>query len=395
MIDNFSGLTYETPEAEFSYNVASGAKNDSTCTIDLRIQGPTCGEIVTSSDISNVKTIAYNYLKDNDLLSINATTSGCFAIMKLKKIKVKPIAGTDVWEATCQYSPNDYSGSTDVIDIRPEFTFSTTAKQTHITHSRGTLNRFSFFYHHLLTAYNNVIANAKFMYDWQEITLAQKMAIESEAASKYDASLKIFNKYSAKYGATIDYMGAIGVSEGEIQGVDIYTPTMTFSRQVNIMDDVFTWQVIRNLATATGSVNADYFFEFQPGEILFKGVTNCTKATVTTDSVVITGGDNGETPITSIVVEPALMWTLTLDFEGNPNATLDMGKGMEPVFKRGWDYLWVEYQKETATDSNDNKKIMKYPVQGNIEVVYPYLNFCDFFGFGDGREYDVTTVYGQ
>jgi len=131
--------------------------------------------------------------------------------------------------------------------------------------------------------------------------------------------------------------GAIGYDGENVNGVDITVP-------------VYNWQETHYLSNAqlnepayyalTGSVNSDVFRGFQPGEVLFLGVTGQKR------------------------LGPNPLWELTFKFSYSGNRFVSV-PGVGDLNKKGWEYLWVQYG-DTVTA---NTKV-KQPVAAYVEKVY-------------------------
>lgn len=294
------GEALESPEVKISYNTRRKQDN-SSITINLRLQGAKTDDYVTAENISTIQSLAYEWLRERNMLFYNVNG----AILILKSIKTTPIAGTDIWEAECEFGPSD---THDASLVKTNFTFSTTAKTTKIVRSFGT----------------------------ESVDLTG--------------------------GPGFDCGGQIGWNGEGWEGCDIYTPTLSFTRDIWVMEDDLSWNEIRGYSDYTGYINSDVFYGFEPGEVLFKGVTNSQRvSTQLNDSLTIR------------------YWALTLAFECMYNTWMDF-EGYS-LYKRGWDYLWYLYFK-TVIDYNGDKTVCKWPYQMNVEQVYPEAPFCELFEFG-------------
>ena len=310
------GMNIDTPQFEVSFNnppKQSGGK--STATFDFKIYYEPEGKEITSADMAAVRNLAYQGLNERNLLTIpvlgDGSGGGSFA-MVLKSISAKPIPGTDVWEVSAKYDDSrDDSGSANQELTMKNFQFSTQGRTSHIVRSIRTVD-----------AINCYGYGRAYCYDFQQM---------------------------------------IGFNDGEFAGVDVKRPNLTFQRDIWILNDSVDFDFIRMLAEFTGSVNADYFYGFEPGTVLFTGVSQGQKAQL------------------SIGDSKILYWNISLGFETSPNSWIDFGGGQ--IFKRGWDYLWYLNQKTTLS-SDMGQIVSRVPIQATVEQVYPYENFCDFFGFG-------------
>lgn len=320
------GEVLESPEITIAYN--STRKNDeSSLTITLRILGQKTEDYVTTANMTSIQSLVYIWLNERGLIwpSISGKQ------LMLKKIKTTPIPGTDIWEAECEYGKRDSEGQPAF--VKPNFTFTTTAKTTKRVRSIQTV-----------------------------------------------AATSLFGPNAAW-----DFGGQIGWNGEGWEGCDVFTPTLSFSRDIWLLEGSLTWDLMRELSDITGYVNADMFCGFYPGEVLFKGVTNTQRSSLASSS-----GDN------SITLN---YWGLTLSFECTPNVWVNFN-GYEE-YKRGWDYIWYLYLKDTVSISDsgtgyNDKFVCKYPAQMNIEQVYPETEFCPYFDFGYENGYitdDLDRLY--
>jgi hypothetical protein len=164
-------------------------------------------------------------------------------------------------------------------------------------------------------------------------------------------SLSTVNRYGV---LPPDMKGAIGVNGDDVDGCDIVTPSLKLRIRCKHPQAVITADQIRNLARATGYVNSDVFFGFQPGEMLFLGAD----------------GEQGTETETSVGYE----------FDARENAegakALTIGDIVN-VHKQGHDYLWVRY-----VDEEDEDCPVKNAKHVYIERVYKRTGFQLLFGFG-------------
>ncbi len=136
------------------------------------------------------------------------------------------------------------------------------------------------------------------------------------------------------------HQGAIGVTpDGTIEGVDIPVPVFQFSETHYLPDEFVTPQYKGLLARLTGCVNAATFRGLEAGECLFLGASGTKRAIAD--------------------------WEITYRFAGSPNETdLTVGN-ITGIPKRGWEYLWVEY--EMVEDAN---RLATRPIAAHVEEVH-------------------------
>lgn len=147
--------------------------------------------------------------------------------------------------------------------------------------------------------------------------------------------------------------GAINDNGNGVEGVDINVAHFSFSitRYVRVMELPGTY--FNDLLGITGKVNVATFvvtlmgsqtLTFAPGECLFLGATGSQK-----------GLEDFE---------------ITFKFSRSENKVgITMGD-IEDIEKRGWEYLWVKYEK---VDSNH--RITHNPLAVYVEQVYEYGDF--------------------
>lgn len=315
------GMTLDTPQFDVSYNADPKSKSDSTATLGFKIvygevdpdmsDDGTTGN--TAAAMNAVKSLAYQTLRDTRRLSLtlggSIETGDVGQIFNLDKISVRPIAGTNIWDVTCQYKTRSESSEGGSSDIGlKNFNFSTVGKTIHITHSLA--------------------------------TVTQNPGIE--------------------YGG-FNFQQGIGFTDGEFAGVDVKRPNLVVQRDIWILEASLTWDLIAALADFTGSVNDDSFYGFDPGTVLFAGVTQGQRAQLRIGGTTIR------------------YWNITLSFEVAPNEPITFKQ--DTIVKNGWDYYWV-FTMKTILSSDSGKIVYRMPIQANVEQVYPYREFKEFFGFG-------------
>jgi len=160
---------------------------------------------------------------------------------------------------------------------------------------------------------------------------------------------------TAATGTATDHKGAIGVSKDSVEGVDIKVPVYAWSETHSIPASSITAAYIAKLkAVANAPVNNASFRGSAAGEILFESVTGTSKDQES--------------------------WELTFSFVESKNATgLTVG-GITSIAKKGWEYLWTEYEDVEDTTSHTIAKNAKAVY---VERVYDSSNFADL-GIGIG-----------
>lgn len=140
-----------------------------------------------------------------------------------------------------------------------------------------------------------------------------------------------------------DYRGAINVTDDRIEGTDVFAPKFEWTRTIALPFVTRTYlTAIRNLV---GKKNAAQFYHAQPGEVLYLGASGQ-----------FTAKD---------------LWSITHKFAEIPNEfNIEIAPGLVVPFKRGWDYLWVQYVPVLQNDVIVHRAAVAY-----VEEVYPDGDF--------------------
>jgi len=161
------------------------------------------------------------------------------------------------------------------------------------------------------------------------------------------------------------------------EGVEIPCPTYewseTWGHPVNIMSNPY----IAMCRSTTASVNTNFFRGFNPGEVLFKGISDVVE--------IAADDDTGEfVPI----------WKITYNFSVSPNVPVIEIGDLNPFYKFGQHYLHIVYTKakddDTKSEGSDttndksSKKIVGKPEFAYVEQVFPEIDFS-IFGIGIGN----------
>ena len=143
-----------------------------------------------------------------------------------------------------------------------------------------------------------------------------------------------------------NFMGAIGVTNDSVEGVDVTIPVYNFS-EVHYKKKSFVDENYKDtLFELTGTVNSKPFRKFVAGEVLFLGASGTKR-----------GSDD---------------WELVYRFASSPNMSQIVIGDIKGIVKGGWEYLWVQYTDEEDTNA---QTLIKRPMSVHIEQVYPYRNF--------------------
>jgi hypothetical protein len=153
-------------------------------------------------------------------------------------------------------------------------------------------------------------------------------------------SLGTVNSYAAPGTTAPDHDGAINVTSEGVEGVDILTPTWTFSETHYIALADLTDAYKATLAGLVGTKNNDTFRGHAAGEVFLLGASGHRRG-------------SAEDAAVSFV------------FGVSKNATgLSVGT-ITGISKLGWDYLWVKYK--PVVDANSP---VRQPVAAYVEKVY-------------------------
>ncbi len=164
-------------------------------------------------------------------------------------------------------------------------------------------------------------------------------------------SLATAGSYAPSGKTAPNYKGAIGVTAGGVEGVDITVPVYRFSETHILDDNDVTGTYKAKLYHLTGKVNAASFRGLAAGECLFLGASGSKR-----------GGPSGED------------WEISFNFAASPNRTNLTVGDITAIAKKGWEYLWVRY--EDAEDATA-KTLVQRPVAAYVEKVYEEGDFSD------------------
>lgn len=155
-----------------------------------------------------------------------------------------------------------------------------------------------------------------------------------------------------------DLLGAIGYDGKKVQGVEIVVPKLEFSITAYYRPQAVTTAFMADVARATSKVNEHPWLGFAAGEILFLG-----------------GTGQGDIPLVNGQrVKPI---GVTFKFAASENRqNFKVGEITVPS-KKGWEYLWVKYEKV-----EDAGFVFPIPVHAYVEKIYEEISFRQLFGFG-------------
>lgn len=148
-----------------------------------------------------------------------------------------------------------------------------------------------------------------------------------------------------------DYKGGIGYKKDGFEGVDVFVGAFSFSLTQYVPSAQITNAYIARLRDAAFKVNSASWRGFDEGEVLFMGASGSRR--------------DAET------------YNISFKFAVSKNGTVDVGNGVPPVFKFGWDYVWVKYDKlaDPAT-----QELIERPAGVYVEKVYEGADFPTLLG---------------
>jgi len=147
--------------------------------------------------------------------------------------------------------------------------------------------------------------------------------------------------------ATPDNDKTIGDMGDRVVGIDINWKSFNFSETHYKADTEITEAYVKELFRLTGRTNNSSWRGFDEGEVLFLGASGSKR------------GDED--------------WELGYRFAANPNKTdVDMGHGIIIPIVRGWEYVWVRYQREKNDATEHQKQTSAY-----VERVYYKGDFAN------------------
>jgi hypothetical protein len=174
-------------------------------------------------------------------------------------------------------------------------------------------------------------------------------------------SLFTRDKYALPGKTPTDHKGAINADGEKVQGVDIVVPVYQFTETYELSPFIVTPTYRITLFTLTGVLNNAKFRGFIRGECLFMGASG--------------------------TLDQQGNYQVDFKFASSPELR-DFKVGEITVgLKRGWDYIWVSYEKQSDADSG---KLALRPSEVHVERVYREGNFAAL-GIGTGL---VPTVPG-
>lgn len=189
-------------------------------------------------------------------------------------------------------------------------------------------------------------------------------------------SLETLSATPAESTATArDFGGGIGWNGESFDGCDVVTPKPEFSITASWPKDYISTTYRLQIADATGATNSAKWDGYEPGCVLFKGMS--------ARPVKFEYSDESNNKIQD------WYWRATYSFEASPSVTLSFGG--KQVKKRGYDYLWRLMEKTEDSTTHELKTTVK---QINVERVYPEFDFS-LLGLPIPAETETETGTGQ
>lgn len=146
-----------------------------------------------------------------------------------------------------------------------------------------------------------------------------------------------------------DHNGAIGVQDSgngkQVQGCDVFVPMFSWEETHYVNYDVITPSYVQTLESLVATMNASTFRIWSARELLLLGVSGAKRA---------------QQPV-----------GLTFRFASSRTTANRTIGDITVTEKKGWDYLWVEYEK--ADDGSGN--LTTQPKAVHVERVYDEGDF--------------------
>ena len=162
-------------------------------------------------------------------------------------------------------------------------------------------------------------------------------------------SLQTVGAYGADGESPPETGGAIGVTQDDVEGVDIKVPTFSWSETHYLDENQVTMAYVNTLFRTYAHVNTLHFRQFAPGEVRFDGARAASRK----DSQ---AGD----------------WKVEFSFAASPNRNDIYVGNIGPIKKRGWEYLWVYYEKREDPETG---LTLPQPRAVYVEQVYRWADY--------------------
>lgn len=268
---------------------------------------------ISGYDSSDEETRAYTSIR-----SFIVSKFPVFDTQRIQSLEVSECeAGSGLWRGECTFisptakqlleqSAKGGKGGTAL----PEYSFSTKGGTAHINHSRKTVGVYPGYH----PEYEYVEdENGKKTLRYKRDTEG-KLTTAREAAPNFHCGI------------------GWNAENGSFDGVDIIVPSWSSTLKLTVSDEYIDQGYLKMLRLLTGAVNSKSFDGMAPGECQFVGCDGVRRVQPTEDN----GAGGNESYATSF----ELVWDLTFEFRGAPNARKWLD-GIGYVNKRGWDYVHV------------------------------------------------------
>lgn len=160
-------------------------------------------------------------------------------------------------------------------------------------------------------------------------------------------SLETRGQFKRGSGTATNFNRLIGVTRDGVEGTQIEVPVFAWS-ETHTFDSAFVNDDYRDaLYQTVGKINNGNFRRYEPGEVLFAGVTG--------------GIARGQT-----------RYTLNFRFLASPNLADLNVDGITVSNKKGWDYLWAYVLEFPDTTTG---RLVRRIDQINVEAVYESADF--------------------
>lgn len=137
----------------------------------------------------------------------------------------------------------------------------------------------------------------------------------------------------SKIGNAPDQKGAINVDHAQnIAGVDVLSPTLSFTETHYMTYKKFKISYIRDLNSLQGKVNSKSFRGFEAGEVRFDGFSASRRGTKRDE-----------------------LYEITFQFSVIPNQPAQTIQGLSIPAKDGWDYIWYRTKKKEQTKTGEGE----------------------------------------
>ena len=188
-----------------------------------------------------------------------------------------------------------------------------------------------------------------------------KWSSTTRASKAYQSIATLRGLYAPNLSSALNFNNKIGVIDGQTNGCDILVPDISGS--ISVIYTEWTQAYILSLLNNVGSTNSTAWGVFSAGSLLFTGAEiNFSKKEV--------DDGQGGTEIIDVM-------ELGISLKYRPYETIYPPSSWgtaATTYKNGWEYAWTHIRKEYISGAQ-----VDYPVQINIEQVYPSVDFNNLF----------------